>query len=344
MQGDSVFIPITLFYAGIKAKLTGKKLVGVYEKYYEESSQLPFEATYNESFRFPPRGISKENIEGKWEVNFKDANETVKAIGIFKQEGDNVSGTFLTSLGDFRFLDGVVQEKTLWLSSFDGANAFLFKGDFINSNELQGHFWSGAFGYQTWHAVKNERADIPQIEKDTLINDGISTFNFNLTDLNGKMVSLSDPKYQDKVKVIHLFGTWSSSSIDEVRFLSDWHKQNKGSDVVVIGLSFEQKDDFTYSKKRVNNMINRLNAQYDFLIAGSSDRISAAEKFPVLRSIQTFPTTLILDRDNKISKINCGFRGQGSGFYHKEYIEDFNKAINELLPEGKKVNYIEQEN
>ncbi|MDQ3393594.1 MAG: TlpA family protein disulfide reductase [Bacteroidota bacterium] len=339
MQGDSVFIPIYIFDAGIKARLIGNKLIGTYEKYYEGKSKLTFEATYNLPFRFPPKASTKSlvtNIEGKWEVSFNNNGGTTKAIGVFKQYGDKVEGTFVTSLGDFRYLEGTVNDTTLWLSSFDGANTFLFKAQIKNPNEMKGEFWSGATLYQTWQAVKNDLAVMPRFASENLIAEGTKPFNFNLTDLNGKMVSLSDKKYKDKIKVVHMFGAWCPNSIDEVRFLADWHRQNKGLDVAILGLAFEQKDDFTYAKNRVNKMANKLNAQYEFLVAGSAEKDIAVQKFPSLKSIETFPTTIILDHNNKIREIFAGFRGPGSGTYYEEHTKMFNEIIQELLAEKNK--------
>lgn len=331
MQGDSVFIPMHLYDAGIKARLVGNKLIGVYEKYYQENSSLPFEAVHKQTFRFPQKGKPLKNIEGKWDVTFKEQDETINAVGIFKQEGSKVEGTFVTSLGDYRFLEGIVDEDILWLSTFDGENAFLFKADIKSPNEMKGHFWSGAFQYQSWHAIKNEHAAVAEIPTEDLVKEGNKTFLFNLIDLNGKMISSNDPRFVDKVKVIHMFGTWNPNSIDQVRFLSEWQKENKNNNVVILGFAFEQDDSFNYAKARINKMAKRLNVPYNFLIAGAADTSVVVEKFPALKSFKTFPTTLILDQKNQITKIKSGFFSPASGHYHFKYIKEFNDAINDLL-------------
>ena len=48
-------------------------------------------------------------------------------MGEFSQAGDSVAGTFLTETGDHRFLAGQVRGAEMYLSTFDGAHAFLYK-------------------------------------------------------------------------------------------------------------------------------------------------------------------------------------------------------------------------
>jgi len=43
---------------------------------------------------------------------------------LFKQTKNKLTGTFLTTTGDYRYLDGIVTGDSLKLSTFDGAHAY----------------------------------------------------------------------------------------------------------------------------------------------------------------------------------------------------------------------------
>jgi hypothetical protein len=57
---------------------------------------------------------------------------------------NKVTGTFLTTTGDYRFLEGTVSGNQLYLSCFDGGHAFLFTAKIDDDKTLSdGKFFSG---------------------------------------------------------------------------------------------------------------------------------------------------------------------------------------------------------
>ncbi|MBK7812060.1 MAG: hypothetical protein IPI50_12665 [Saprospiraceae bacterium] len=65
------------------------------------------------------------NLTGNWEVIFdQDSADAYRAIGEFEQSGSNISGTFRTETGDYRYLTGQVMGHQVFLSTFDGAHVF----------------------------------------------------------------------------------------------------------------------------------------------------------------------------------------------------------------------------
>ncbi|MDZ7612588.1 MAG: TlpA disulfide reductase family protein [Flavobacteriaceae bacterium] len=103
----------------------------------------------------------------------------------------------------------------------------------------------------------------------------MTKIDFSFKDLQGNMVSLEDPRFQNKVVLIQILGTWCPNCMDETRFLADWYRKNKHRGVEIIGLAYERKPDFTYAKTRVQKMKEIMGVDYEVLIAGVSDnRIS----------------------------------------------------------------------
>lgn len=336
MQGDSVFIPMHIYDATIKAKLDGNKMVGIFQKNYQENTSLPFEAKYNVDYRFfKEKQKSPVDVSGEWRVTFTDADTIQEAIGVFYQKESKVEGTFLTNQGDLGFLEGEVKDSTLWLSSFNGENTFLFKGEVREGKEMSGHFWADSHEYKSWTAQKGTISpEVVFLEKN-FAKETDDIFKFKFTDLNGKLVSLLDSRYKDKVKIVHIFGTWDPNSIDQIRFLTDFYKEKTDKDLAIIGLAFEKKDDFNYAKSRINKMVSRTRAPYDFLVAGVATQESLEEKVPILKGMASFPSTIYIDRKNRIRKIENGFAGPASGLYYQHKKNKFGFYVDHLLEEGK---------
>jgi peroxiredoxin len=322
-----------IFDIDVKAKIIGNSLEGVYIKNYVDDYTLPFKATFgkNNSVDNPQ---SNSNFDGKWDMTFTSENgETSKGIGIFKKENNNLTGTILTPTGDYRYLQGYTTDSNFTLYSFDGNHAFIFEASLENETTIQGDFWSGKSFHENFSAVKNENAKLPDADKLTYLKEGFSKIEFSFPDLNGNPVSLSDDKYKNKVIILQIFGTWCPNCMDETKFLSKWYNKNKQRGVEIIGLAFEAKNDFNYAKKRVQKMKERLNIDYDFLIAGTSSKNDASKKLPMLNNVMSFPTSIFIDKKGSVRKIHTGFSGPATGDYYLKFIDEFNFLMDELLKE-----------
>jgi thiol-disulfide isomerase/thioredoxin len=155
--------------------------------------------------------------------------------------------------------------------------------------------------------------------------------------LDGKPVSLKDEKYQNKVVILQIFGTWCPNCMDETKFYAQWYDKNKDKGVEIIGLAYENqkngKADFDYASERVLKMKEKLNANYDFVIAGTSSSKAASESLPMLNKVMSFPTSIIIDKKGKVRRIHTGFSGPATGKYYEEFVNDFNGFMHELLNE-----------
>jgi thiol-disulfide isomerase/thioredoxin len=336
VRNDSVDIALHIFDASIRAKIMGDSLKGLFIKNYEKDYRIPFEAMHGQGYRFAKDTQQNEvpDYNGKYEVIFVDKSDTTEAIGIFNQQGDSVTGTFLTPTGDYRYLQGNVVNGMMQLSTFDGNHAYLFKASKRSDGTLSGEYYSGKTHMEFWTARKNENAKLPDPESLTYLKPGYDRIEFSFPDVAGKKVTLEDDKFKNKVVILQLFGTWCPNCMDETRFLSPWYDQNKSRGVEIIGLAYERKDDFQYASERVRKMIGKLDVSYDFVIAGTNDKAKASETLPMLNRVAAFPTTIFIGKDGKVKKIHTGFSGPGTGPYYEEFVEDFNQTVNELLSEN----------
>jgi len=333
VTGDSVRIVMHIFDSELRAKINENNLSGYFIKNYDSASRLPFSATFNETYRYIESSQNASvNYSGKYALQFKSPTETYVSVGVFEQTGDSVTGTFLTPTGDYRYLQGNVIDNQLFLSTFDGNHAFVFTAQ-LQGDSIKGMYYSGKIYSESWKGIKNENATMPDAESLTYLKPGFEKLEFSFPDLNKNLVSPSDERYKNKVLILQIFGTWCPNCMDETKFLTQWYDQNKDRGIEILGLAYERKDDFEYASNRVKIMKEKLNVSYDFVIAGTNDKVKASETLPALNRVLAFPTTIFIGKDGKVKHIHTGFSGPGTGVYYEQFKERFNEMVNELLSE-----------
>lgn len=332
--GDSVKMVMHVFDAELRAKISGDKLSGTFVKNYARQANQPFSATFGEDYRFAKNTSDKTvDYSGKYQVEFKTPKgKIIPSVGIFQQEGNHLTGSFLTTTGDYRYLEGNVVDGKLMLSAFDGNHAYVFIGTKAGDS-IKGDYYAGKLSFETFKGVKNENAKMPDAEALTYLKEGYDKIDFKFPDLTHKLVSPSDDKYKGKVLVLQIFGTWCPNCVDETKFLVPWYNENHERGVEILGLAYERKDDFAYASERVKKAIDKLKIPYDFVIAGTNDTEKASQTLPMLNKVMGFPTTIIIGKDGKVKNIHTGFEGPGTGIYYEQYKERFNQVINACLAE-----------
>lgn len=339
ITGDSVFIQMPFFESGLKAKfnrdgnLEGDWMIRLADK----EQVMPFKAVYNQRQRFAALVPPQYNISGRWAVSFIRQNgKILQALGEFTQNGTHLSGTFITSSGDYRYLDGVVSGDSLKLSTFDGGNAYLFTAKITDDHTISdGYFYSGPVSSDQWKAKKDSAAALPDTYQHTLMRAGESRLNFRFKSIDDKMVSIQDERFKNKVVIVQLLGSWCPNCMDETKFLSDYYNKNRQKGIEVIGLAYERSTDFQRSKKSIQSFRQRFNTQYPILVTGvtASDSLLTEKTLPQLDKIKAFPTSIFIDRKGIVRKIHNGFTGPGTPERYELLKQQFDKTINDLLNE-----------
>ncbi|MCX7833324.1 MAG: TlpA family protein disulfide reductase [Ignavibacteria bacterium] len=332
---DSLNIKMPVFKDEIKAKIFSKdSIAGEYIHYGTRMNySLPFYAEFGNTNRFAITEPPAINVTGKWEVTFfpGDSNEN-KSIGEFVQQNNKVTGTILTTGGDYRFLEGVVNGKDFLLSCVDGSHTLLFRAQISDKGTLENGILIGGPNWkETWRAVKNDNAVLPDPEKITEINPDAEV-KFSLIDLNGNRVSLKDDKFKNKVVILQIMGSWCPNCMDETRLFSELYNIYNQQGLEIIGLCFETKDT-TESIKRIKRFSEQLQAKYTFLYAGEVGKKSVLAVLPFMKDLKGYPTTLYLDRNHKIRKIYTGFSGPGTGKHYDKLRNDIIQFIEKLINE-----------
>jgi thiol-disulfide isomerase/thioredoxin len=284
--------------------------------------------------RFSSTNAATTNITGNWETIFSKNYEHEKYIakGIFNQKGKHVSGTFRTTTGDYRYLEGIVTGDSLRISTFDGAHAFLFTAK-ITDSTMNGFFYSGNHWKEPFTAKLNNEYELPNEENLTFIRKGYENFDFSFPDTRGRIVSLSDPEFQNKTIIIQIMGTWCPNCLDESKFLVNYLKENPDKEIKVIALAFEVAKTREVAFQRIKRLKERLGIRYPILLAqygNLADKKLAQQKLPMLNNLISYPTTLFLDKKGSIQKINTGFNGPATGKKYKVFKNEFENFMNVL--------------
>ena len=289
-----------------------------------------FNAHYAQNHRFttlakPP----KADLTGKWDCTFDLAKDKpYKAIGELRQNGNILRGTFRTETGDYRYLDGEVQADKFYLSTFDGAHAFIFEGKIRADGHLDGTFRSGRETPELWEARKNESVELRDANALTLAKS-TESINFTFQNAEGKAVSLAN--YGQKVKILQIMGTWCPNCWDETRFLTQYLKENPSEKLGIIALSFERSPEFAATQIGIYK--KKMNLPYEILVAGTSTkREEAIKSVPFLSEVFAYPIMVFVDKNNKIRRVHTGFDGPATSKY-ADFKKEFDEFVKKLMSE-----------
>jgi len=335
-SGDSVYIQMPVYETEIRCKYDSTLLEGYYFNHTRTSNAIiPFSAIHGMGWRFSDRPEkTTHNISGRWHVSWdKEEGENKTAIGIFKQEGNRVTGTFLTPTGDYRFLEGEIGGSQLHLSSFDASHAYLFDAIIRNDGSMQGNYFSGSHWHDTWKAWRSDDSQLVDPEAMTYLKPGYERIAFSFPDEKGELVSLSDSVYSNKVVIIQLMGTWCSNCLDETKYLVELTHKYSMEPFKIIALDFEKTTDPFRIKNNIRRIKDRLQITYPVLYAGNSKKEEAIKSLPVLSRIAAYPTTIVIDKKGKVRKIYTGFNGPASGKIYLDYTESFSSFLENLFQE-----------
>ncbi|MEJ6791381.1 MAG: TlpA disulfide reductase family protein [Lacinutrix sp.] len=333
-RNDSVFIQMPVFEALLAAKIENQTLIGNFIIEGKERI-VPFKAEKNTS-RFDVNTKAETDISGNWETIFSPKSEADKYIakGVFKQEGNQITGTFLTETGDYRFLEGVVNGNQLKLSTFDGANAFLFTGT-VTDSTINGKFYSGNHWKEPFTAKRNENYELPSANELTYLNEGYDSLAFTFPDANGNLVSLTDERFKNKVVLVQIMGTWCPNCLDESKYYTEFYNKKKDKDIEIVALAFEYAKTEEKAFKGIKRLKDRIGINYPILLAqtGTTSKAKAQEKLPMLNHVLSYPTTVFVDKKGKVRKIHTGFNGPATGEKFVEFKTEFTTFIDLLLSE-----------
>lgn len=311
--------------------------------------------------------LSPSYIEGAWFNPSKSSNYTVDVIGTRKTKaeqssgatpishrytaqfspgtpgeypaeaqftltGNRLAGTFRTETGDYRFLSGTVDGSNWQLGCFDGSHLFLFTIT-VEGDTLHGTFKSGTHWQEAFIAYRADDSPLRDPYEITYVSNP-QPLQINALNTDFELISIAQADLVGKVHVLQIMGSWCPNCLDESRYLTELQAQFSHDELVVLGFAFERSDDPAVNLERIRRYAKEINVNYPIYLAGKASKATAAEVFPMLNDISSFPTTLVLDKAGNISFVHTGFNGPGTGEVYENFKQRFKQQLIALLQEG----------
>lgn len=335
VRNDSLVIPIDIYETYLIGKYRNGIISGYLKREGNSGIGIPFTAS-KVSDKGKSGKITSLNVQllpEKWESLITRPDASInQTVTIIRQNGNKLTGTILTITGDYRFLEGEFDGEKVTLHSFNGSSPFYLEAELHSDGSLKGELVQVG-GKSNFIAYPNLSASLEDPYLLTSITDPSTKPSFVFPDIDGNEVSLEDERFNGKVVVLTITGSWCPNCLDESAFLAPWYIENKDRGVEVVALSFERKDDFDYAKEKLTRYVNRLNITYPVLFAGKADKKEASQKLSFISEVISFPTTIFIDKSKNIRKIHTGFSGPGTGNHYEEFVREFNAIIDQLISE-----------
>jgi thiol-disulfide isomerase/thioredoxin len=336
--GDSLIVRFPVFESVLIAGISqgGDSLVGRLVKVKNDvESSIPCTATRGGKYKFAAR-VSRlpDEVGGIWATTFYKADgDSQPAIGSFSQTGSAVSGTFRTPFGDYRYLDGIMDGDSLFLSGFDGSGAYLVRACLLEDQSLVGMLFAGSGPGRRFVARNDPSASLPDPLGLTRLRNPGQRPDFQLTGIDGGLVGPQVAGTAGKVVVIQILGSWCPNCLDETALLAQWREEYAPRGFEVIGLGFERTKQPEKARDNLRRLAARFGARYPMAVAGSPDSASVHAVLPMLERFIAYPTTLFLDRTGRIRKVHTGFDGPATGVAHTRFVAETRQFIEDLLAE-----------
>jgi thiol-disulfide isomerase/thioredoxin len=314
----------------LDATLKDGRLEGEYSR-GTRGAPYPFSAK-----RYTPVASGESNIPsiaGLWNVQVGKSSKGEAAWQlIVRQSAGEVSAVILRIDGDTGTLTGTYRDGKFALSHFSGARPLRLE----LTPAADGTLAVVQNKENPLTAMRAEQASakgLPQPSdpsRFTSVKDPTEPFRFSFPDLEGKIVSNTDPRFQGKVVIVAIGGSWCPNCHDETPFLVELYKKYKKQGLEIVELSFEEEAQIK-NPVRVKAFNKRYGVEYTVLIPGEPKELN--DKVPQGLNLNSFPTTFFLGRDGKVRSAHAGFAGKASGKFHTEMKEDVTALVERLLAE-----------
>ena len=316
---DTMNIWFPEYASYLHAEIRGGVMSGEWVVTTKNNYRIPFYAHAGRGYRFTNLNVKPlRDMTGEWATLFGVENKSDKqdkAIGEFKQAGNHLEGTFRTETGDYGYLEGTVQGRKFWLSSFDGAHAYLFSGS-VQGDSLQGEFRSGTHFRTLWTAWQSPSFALTAADSLTRIKPN-AQISFDVKTPEGQDIKFPSTAFDNRIKIFTIMGTWCPNCRDEQVFLRDFLKENPelAQEIKVVGFAFERHKDSALANQHLLAYKRKMGIPFDIVYAGNADKATAAAFFPALDQVIAFPTMIILDKQNRVQRVHTGFDGPATSKY-----------------------------
>ena len=329
-RDGGIVLTFAQYGATLDVSIEPGRLTGEYRR--GPRTKYPFAAVRAPNVEAAP--ADGPSIAGTWIVPAKSSKGETAWRFIARQDHGLVSASILRVDGDTGALTGTFQDGRYVLSHFDGARPLLLEV----TPQPDGSLTLRQNRKTELTAVRegDPRASAIGAPTDPTLHTTVANpsepFRFSFPDLNGHVVSNTDPQFDGKVVLVNISGSWCPNCHDEAPFLASLYKKYHQRGLEVVTLAFEDQEQLA-NPEGLRAFIKTYGLEHTFLLAGEPDQLN--EKVPQGVNLNAFPTTFILGRDGRVRGVHAGFPGPGSGEFYKQAERELSEQIEHLLSERK---------
>jgi hypothetical protein len=107
----------------------------------------------------PDAAAAKVDVTGVWDVTVETPNGAIENVGTMKQEGEKLTGTLSSQMGEIAFEGTVVGNEIKWVLNIDMGGqqmSIAFAGK-VEGDTMTGVFEMGGMGTAGWSAKKRKQ-------------------------------------------------------------------------------------------------------------------------------------------------------------------------------------------
>jgi len=334
-DGTKLTLDLANYDARIVAEMKGGRLEGGYTRVVAAGlAEVPFRASRKaRPLVATPKGGA--SLDGSWGIEMIDGKKTEKLTGVFRQKGSAVTGTFLSTTGDYGSLHGTFDGEQLVLTVFDGVHVYRFDAERLPDGTLAGEYRSRTNPPVPWRGRRLDAAShgtfLPGSFDIVKPRNPAAPYVVSFPDVEGRIVSTSDARFSGKPMLVAFMGTWCPNCADEAPFLRDLEAKYGPRGLAVVSLTFEYTDDVERNRRQVKRFVERFGTTHLILLAGTTKDAAASPATLPLEGWEGYPTTLFLDRQHRIVRIHSGFDGPATGERFTKLKKEIEGAVVALL-------------
>lgn len=316
-------------YGGrVIATLKGDTLEGKYDR-GTRGAAYPFKAVRASAAKASADKVP--NIAGEWRIPTKNARGETGWRFIVRQTGATVSASILRIDGDTGTLSGKYANGKFLISHFSGARPVKFEIT-VNADgslELLQNGSQKMAAYKLTDARAKDATPTAPTQF-TRMKNPAEPLRFSYPDLNGKLVSNTDPQFRNKVVIVTITGSWCPNCHDEAPFMTELYKTYHARGLEIVALGFEEPDQLK-NPVRPRAFVKQFGIEYPFLIVGEPE--DAPAKIAQAENLNAFPTTFVLGKDGRVREVHAGYASVATGTVHEESKKEMKALIERLLAE-----------
>jgi thiol-disulfide isomerase/thioredoxin len=329
MDGDRLTLVFDEYATTLTATWKGDELTGMYDR-GTRGPGYPFRATRAPATR--PEVKDVPQIAGDWRIlTGKTSGERAWRF-VVRQNGPEISAAILRVDGDTGTLTGRYDGSRFVLSHFTGTRPARY--DVTVEPDGQLVVVENSKTRMTALRESDPRAASAPLPTNPAAHTSVKAsgerFHFSFPALDGALVTDADPRFQGKVVLVNITGSWCPNCHDEAPFLGELYRTYHDRGLEIVGLAFEEAAQLK-DPVRLKSFIARYKVAYPVLLVGTPDELAA--RLPQAENLDSFPTTFALGRDGRVREVRAGFAGRATGKLHDQVKREMTALVERLLDE-----------